>query len=169
MDAKKALTINKVNGRKWAVSGLSAIGCWTVESGPSATAPLAVITIPNYIHGEGCYLMLQVFVAAVGILVLILMSLRADRRFAKEPRLPMQWSFSGGVNWTAPRRLALAFTPFLAIFILSATVVSTIVFKPRPGQEGFEVPVISFLALAFIGAHALHLWLVNKHLERNDS
>lgn len=81
----------------------------------------------------------------------------------------MQRFFSGGVNWTAPRRLALAFTPFLAIFILSAAVFSTIAFKPRPGQEGFEIPAILFLALAFIGAHALYLWLVNKHLERNDT
>ena len=36
--------------RLWAVCGLSAIGCWAVESGPSATAPLADISGIYLIH-----------------------------------------------------------------------------------------------------------------------
>ncbi len=113
--------------------------------------------------------MFQAFIAVVGVFTLIMMSLRANRLFAKERRLPMQWSFSGAVNWTAPRHLALALTPLLATFVLSASVLSTIVFEPRRGQEGFEIPAILLLALVFIGVHALHLRLVNKQLERDES
>ena len=76
----------------------------------------------------------------------------------------MQWSFSGSVNWTAPRPIALAFTPVLAAVILLAAVAGTLFLKPISGQEGFEVPTDLFIALVFVGAHALHLWLVGKSI-----
>lgn len=111
--------------------------------------------------------MVQACLAAFAIFVLAAMSLRANRRFRDEDRLPMQWSLSGSVNWTAPRPIALAFTPLLATVILLAAVAGTIFLKPRSGQEGFEVPTVLFLAFVFIGAHALHLRLVGKSLRRN--
>jgi hypothetical protein len=113
--------------------------------------------------------MVQSSIALIAAMVLIGMSLRANARFREETRLPMQWSVKGSVNWTAPRRLALAITPAFAICILAAAVVSTLTLEPRRGQEGFEVPVIVVLALAFIGAHGLHLWLIGKALKRNGS
>ena len=112
--------------------------------------------------------MVQGFVAVVAVVVLIAMSYRANLKFRHEDRLPMQWSFSGSVNWTAPRPIALAFTPTLATFILVAVVALSVFVEPRPGQEGLEVPVIAFIALVFIGSHALHLWLVDKSLRRKD-
>lgn len=112
--------------------------------------------------------MIQALIAALAILVLVLMSVRADRRFKAKDRLPMQWSMDGSVNWTAPRRVALAFTPILAAIILSATAVLTTVMKPKPGQEGFVIPSLLFGALVFIGAHALHLWLIGNSLRRDD-
>jgi len=104
--------------------------------------------------------MIQSVVAVLGLAVMIEMSRRADRRFRGEQRLPMQWLLDGTVIWTAPRRVALAFTPVLAAFVLAATVAMTLLLKPRPGQEGLEVPVVAGMALVFIGAHALHLWLI---------
>ncbi len=80
----------------------------------------------------------------------------------------MQWSVAGSVNWTAPRLLALAFTPVLATCILIVAVIATIVLEPRRGQEGSEVQVILALALTFVGVHALHLKLVAKTLQRLD-
>lgn len=106
--------------------------------------------------------MVQAVIAALALLVLTLMSLWANKRFSRQYRIPMQWSFTGSVNWTAPRALALAFTPILSAVVLSAATIGTMVSAPRPGQEGFEIPVITLLSLGLIGAHALHLWLINK-------
>src|SRR3954454_516338 len=106
--------------------------------------------------------MVQACIAALTICVLAVMSIRANGRFKDEDRLPMQWSLDKSVNWTAPRSVALAFTPVLAAIILSATVMLTISVRPKPGQEGLEVPAILFIALVFIAAHALHLWLIER-------
>ena len=110
--------------------------------------------------------MAQVFVAAFAIVVLVAMSVRADKAYGAHARLPMQWSFAGSVNWTAPRHIALAFTPVLATVSLAATVTLTLMLKPRAGQEGFEVPTILALGLAFVAVHALHLRLIGKSLRR---
>ena len=79
---------------------------------------------------------LALLIACATMGALILMSMRADRRFSHRERLPMQWSFGGSVNWRAPRRVALALTPALALLCLLAAVVSTALLAPRPGQEG---------------------------------
>jgi hypothetical protein len=106
--------------------------------------------------------MIQAFVAAFAICVLVLMSFRANRRFHQLKRLPMQWSLDGSVNWRAPRHITLAFTPILAAVILSTIVALSLVQTPRPGQEGYVVPVFFFVGLTFVGAHAFHLWLIGK-------
>lgn len=111
--------------------------------------------------------MIQAFIAALALAVVVGMSLRASKRFSREERLPMQWSFGGSVNWSAPRTLALSFTPVLAAVVLSVATIGTIVSTPRPGQEGLEVPVIVLLSLGFVGAHALHLWLIDKTIRAN--
>jgi hypothetical protein len=108
--------------------------------------------------------MVQACIAALAICILAAMSIRANRRFKDEDRLPMQWSIDKSVNWTAPRGFALAFTPVLAAIVLSATTALTVSVKPKPGQEGLEVPTMLFIALVFIAAHALHLWLIGRSL-----
>jgi len=111
--------------------------------------------------------MVQTLIAALAVAALVAMSLWANRRFKDEDRLPMQWSFSGAVNWTAPRAIALALTPVLATAILVVAVASTLVLEPRPGQEGYKVPAILFVAFVFIATHALHLWIMGKSLRRS--
>ena len=106
--------------------------------------------------------MIQAVIALFALLTLIGMSLRANRKFAGERRLPMQWSMSGTVNWTAPRPLALSFTPMLAGLVLVAATAATIMTEPRPGQEGMAVPVILFLSAAFLAVHSLHLRLISE-------
>jgi hypothetical protein len=113
--------------------------------------------------------MVQACIAVLAVIALIVMSLRANRRFMQNRRLPMQWSTSGSVNWTAPRLLALAFTPLLAAVVLLGATIATITTTPRPGQEGFEVPVIMVLSLGLVAAHALHLWLIKKMLKAGGS
>ena len=106
--------------------------------------------------------MIEAFIAALALGVLVLMSLRANRRFSDQARLPMQWSLNGSVNWTARRHVALAFTPMLAGPILAAVVWLMTALRPRPGQEGFAIPTLIFIALVFVGVHAFHLWLIAK-------
>lgn len=76
----------------------------------------------------------------------------------------MQMGFDGAATWTAPRAMALVFTPVLAAVVLTAAVIGTILFEPRAGQEGLEVPGVLVLSLAFVGVHAFHLWLIGKLL-----
>ncbi|MFC3713711.1 hypothetical protein ACFOMD_14120 [Sphingoaurantiacus capsulatus] len=101
--------------------------------------------------------MLDVVIVAVVVLMLSTMSLRANRRLHGEPSLPMQWGLNGDVNWSAPRRIALAFTPLLAIICLSAALVSDIV---SPSDEATFA--IAVMAVMFVAVHALHLWLINR-------
>jgi hypothetical protein len=105
-------------------------------------------------------IVLVIVLIAIGSLVT--MSLRANARYRDQARLPMQWALNGSVNWTAPRRIALSFTPVLATCVLTAVVVSTLVFEPRRGQEGTVIPAVLFMAIMFVGVHAFHLWLVRR-------
>jgi hypothetical protein len=72
---------------------------------------------------------------AVSLALLIAMSWRAERRLRHLDRLPIQFGPPGQPGWSAPRRLALSFMP---------------------------VAVASFVALAFVAGHALHLWLIAR-------
>lgn len=111
--------------------------------------------------------MAQIAIGLIATAILVRMSFLADGRFRDQRRLPMQWFLDGRVTWTAPRRFALAFIPGLAIPIIWATVALTIFVSPRPGQEGFEIPVTLFMGGIFVAVHFLHLWLIDKHLKRN--
>ena len=102
----------------------------------------------------------------LAIVTLTSMSLMANARFKSERRLPMQWSLTGSVNWTAPRPLALAFTPALAALCLSATAALATFVQPRSGQDGLVSPSLVAVALTFVAAHALHLWLIGRTLRR---
>lgn len=111
--------------------------------------------------------MVELAIALGSILILSFASIRADKRFRSEDRLPMQWSLTGAVNWTAPRRIALAFTPVLATIILTAVALSvSLSDDPRPGQEGLGAPVVLFIGLVFIGVHLLHLRLIARSVGR---
>ena len=112
--------------------------------------------------------MIRAIVAAVAEGVLVLLSLRASRRFNERQRLHMEWSMNGSVNWTAPRPLALAFTPILAGVIFTGMVWLTTTQTPRPGQGWLVIPALAFVALVFVGAHAFHLWLIRNSIGRSD-
>ena len=107
--------------------------------------------------------MLEVLIATVFTALLIALSVRANRRYEDQIRLPMQWGFSGEVNWTAPRRIALAFTPILGALMLGGTAALLVAGPPpRVGQEHLGVPVMLFQGMGLLAAHALHLWLIGR-------
>jgi hypothetical protein len=95
-------------------------------------------------------------IAAAGVLILALMSASANRKFRDRDRLPMQWSLDRKVNWSAPRPVALAFTPLLA-----GVVMSTIahLLASDPATQAWTLIAI---AAVFVGVHLLHLHLLEK-------
>jgi len=105
-------------------------------------------------------------VAVITLALLTAMSLRANARFKTERQLPMQWGLDGSITWTASRGVALAFTPALAAICLAAIFALAIFGKPRAGQEGLVLPVVIAVAAGFLGAHALHLWMIERAVRR---
>lgn len=76
----------------------------------------------------------------------------------------MQWGLDGQPTWTAPRRIALSFMPVLFTVVLGALIVSTFTLTPRPGQEGYVLPALIFVAAICVACHAFHLWLISRWL-----
>jgi hypothetical protein len=109
--------------------------------------------------------MVVLIIAFIVVLTLVTMSIKANRRLKPADRLPVQWSFAGEVNGTAPRRFALAFTPVMAALSL-CLVVTLVIFgsDPRSGHEGLATAVVLFVGAIFIGIHAMHLRLMARSL-----
>ena len=81
----------------------------------------------------------------------------------------MQWWLTGDVTWSAPRVLALAFIPTLAISVLAINAALAVNLQPRPGQEGLVLPGLIGTGFLFLVVQRLHFWLIEKTLRRDDS
>ena len=117
--------------------------------------------------------MAVLIVSGIFALVMVGLSIRANARFRQEKRLPMQWMLSRSkplsetVNWSAPRVLALSFTPALAIGVLGLFNVAALTLTPRPGQEWMLMPILIFVGSVFVAAHVFHFWLIGKTVGHN--
>lgn len=96
----------------------------------------------------------MIYLTALILLALVAASLIAWLILPKADRLPMNWGLSGRPTWTAPRVMALTFTPALAL------VTTGVILLIAPGDVGFAAVV----ALAFLAAHLVHLWLIRRQL-----
>lgn len=97
------------------------------------------------------------------------LSVWANARFRAHERLPMQWSLTGAVNWTAPRALALTLIPVLGTGLLGFITLLALNVSPRAGQEGMVLPTTMVIGAAFVGLQLVHFWLIEKTLNRNGS
>jgi hypothetical protein len=97
------------------------------------------------------------------------LSVRANARFRRHERLPMQWSLAGTVNWTAPRVLALSLIPALGVGLLTFITLLNLNVRPRAGQEGMVIPVTILMGATFVAVQLLHFWMIDKTLKRNGS
>jgi len=95
-------------------------------------------------------------VAATGVLILVIMSIGANRKFRDRARLPMQWSFDQKVNWSAPRHLALAFTPLLAAMVMA------LIANQLASDPPLQFWTLTVVAAVFVAVHLLHLYLLEK-------
>lgn len=106
-------------------------------------------------------------VFAIGLVaVLTILSVRAAGRYKTVDRLPMQWSISGKVIWSAPKGIALSFTPVLAAVVVGGTAIA-IAILPEPGAGAIsKMGVLVIMALCFAAAHAFHLWLIGRTIHQ---
>ena len=111
--------------------------------------------------------MSALIVSVVFVLVICVIAYRADTRCYNEARLPMQWGFTGQVNWSAPRRLALAFMPMLAVALLGFFTVMSINVPPRAGQDGLVLPILVVMGITLVGVQLVHFWLIERTIHRN--
>ncbi|WP_428030517.1 hypothetical protein [Ancylobacter sp.] len=101
---------------------------------------------------------IDILIVLTCLTVLAGMSLFANGRLRDHARLPMQWSLSGTVNWSAPRPLALAITPLLA----AVSLVGLAVLLRGSADASWALMVA---ALSFVGAHLLHLALLLRRAQ----
>jgi len=110
--------------------------------------------------------MMTVIITSAFVLITCALAHRADLRFRNEDRLPMQWGFGGQVNWSAPRRFALALMPVLATAILGFFAVMALSVPARAGQEGLVLPVLLGMGVTFVVIQLFHFWLIARTLRR---
>ncbi|MCC2980873.1 hypothetical protein [Sphingomonas sp. IC4-52] len=110
--------------------------------------------------------MIMIIIAMVYGAAMLVVAWRANARFRREERLPMQWLLNGDVTWSAPRRMALAFMPALSIPMLAALIWLFLNVAPRPGQEHLVFPVFVGIGALFVAIQLLHVWLIDRTLRR---
>lgn len=106
-------------------------------------------------------------ISTIFVSVICILAYRANIRFRSEARLPMQWGFTGAVNWSAPRRLALAFMPILSAGILGFFTFMSMNVAPRAGQENLVFPVLILMGTTLVAIQLFHFWLINRTIRRN--
>lgn len=109
----------------------------------------------------------MLIVSAVFVTTIIVLACWANRRFRSERRIPMQWGITGAVNWSAPRPVALAFMPILAMGVLGFQVYMASTVPARAGEEVRVFPVLVGTGVVLIAMQLLHFWLIEKILRRN--
>lgn len=108
--------------------------------------------------------MVVLFIVFAFGLGMIGLAARANAHFRQESTLPMQWSLSGTVNWSAPRLVALS--PIPALGIICLTVVGIRGMNQHPGPAG-PIPSLVIFGIILVAVDVLHLWLAEKTVRRN--
>ena len=87
--------------------------------------------------------------AAATVLLMAGLAVRAERRFADHPTLPMQFGLDGQPTWRAPRRIALSFMPGLALLVFLPLLALA------PGSPGVAIAAASLLGGQLFYHHLL--------------
>ena len=116
----------------------------------------------------GATLIAMGLAALGGFAALLWMRRRADRNLPDAARLPMQWSFSGKVNWTLPRRTALAFMPMLYLLVMAFIMAMAFLSREEMarGSGAMLVGLVVFTTAFFLAIFGTWLHLVRLTLER---
>lgn len=96
---------------------------------------------------------LEPFLAIGTLIVMGALALYANRVVAPGiAKLPMQWSMTAKVNWTAPRIIAFAFIPVLAAVVMGAILLA--------GRA--LISDIALMAGVFLSCQLLHITLTQR-------
>lgn len=98
--------------------------------------------------------------ALFSLLALVGISIHADRSLPPSADLPMQWGFDGRATWSAPRRIALGFTP--VPFLLVALAMAFLVPPDWQADTLAMLGVFTGVAAALVGCHLFHIWLIRR-------
>lgn len=99
--------------------------------------------------------MYYVFFAAFAVMSLI--AICANFRLKHLNRIPIQWSLSGRVNWSASRKTGLAFIPIL--FLVTAL---SIIFTTQSENTASAKHSLLLMAVVMTAIQILHIILVSK-------
>lgn len=91
--------------------------------------------------------------------IMIFLSISANRRFSDHASLPMQWTASGDVSWSAPRALALMFIP-----VFAAVIVAIAAFAMTAEGGAANGLILGLISLVFLGAYVLHIRLLMRRI-----
>jgi hypothetical protein len=106
-------------------------------------------------------------VSSLYVALLAAISLCANKRLRNHDRLPMQWGANGRPTWSAPRQVALSFTPGLcAATTLPLAALFGVI---APPDEAVAVLVPLWLGSAWLAGHLLHLWLIRRWIDRSGA
>ncbi|MBW4329884.1 hypothetical protein KY084_03220 [Stakelama sp. CBK3Z-3] len=105
-------------------------------------------------------------ITGIIIIAMVLVAFAANSMLSNHARIPMQWSLTGKVNWTAPRPFALAFFPVLAILLAIALSVISVYSAPRPGQEQEAVYAIPLVTGLLLVIQCIHLIIARRSLRQ---
>lgn len=106
--------------------------------------------------------MIMAGIALAFSLALCGLALLANVRFRRIDRLPMQWSLTGKVTWSASRPMALAFLPALTALVFAAQFTLALNVPPRVGQEGLVIPTFIGVGVTALLIQLLHFWLIER-------
>ena len=90
------------------------------------------------------------------------MAVRAERRFARRDRLPMQWGLDGKPTWYAPRRVALAVVPGIPGLVLILAALSIPFPQARNVTDAQLGPVLYGIAVVGLAVFAGYLWMAAR-------
>ena len=93
------------------------------------------------------------FLAIGTLVVMAILALYANRVVAPGvAKIPMRWSLTAKVNWTAPRVIAFAFIPVLAAVVMAGILLAG-------GTQTSDVAIISGV---FLSCQLLHITLTQR-------
>jgi hypothetical protein len=97
-------------------------------------------------------MLVSILVLLVTMAALFARAVHADTRLLHRDRLPMNWGASGRATWTAPRRVALATVPALALVVLLLALAYP--------ERGLAAPLpFVFLSVGFLVLQSVQLRL----------
>ncbi|GAN53865.1 hypothetical protein [Tanticharoenia sakaeratensis] len=108
---------------------------------------------------------LSLLIAVATMITLTTMSVVTGRKLIGARLVPMQWGLDGRPSWSAPRSVALAFTPALAATTLTLMMFPTVVVPHAMGVWYFGVTAV--ICIFFIAVHATYLGAISRPAVRS--